>query len=140
MSTAGHVCDHRGLGTARHIGVRTLALLAVVAAVAGLVVHLFGPALHHGAHDTASVSVHVADAAVVDHGDGVAIGAADGSHDDRACGSALRPSGGPLAPVFSAVAAAWHPPAAAPLTCSRWISVDQDRSAERLRSPGLQRR
>ncbi|MBA3742021.1 hypothetical protein [Sporichthya sp.] len=140
MSTAGHVCNHRGLGTARHIGVRTLGLLAVVAAVAGLVVHLFGPALQHGAHDTVSVSVHVADAAVVDHGDGVAIGAAASSQDDRACGTAVRPSGASVAPVVTAPAAAWDPPAAAPLTCPRWSSVNQDRSTERLRSPGLLRR
>lgn len=93
MSTAGHIRGHRTLGTARHIGVRTLGLL-VVAAVVGLMVHLFGPTLQHGSPDPVSVSLHVADATVVDHGDGVVIGAADGSHHDGPCGSALRTSGG----------------------------------------------
>lgn len=137
---------------------RRLALLAVL--VAGLVVHLFGTALHDSSpreswsagaapaaaqHGVPAVEHGAVPIAGSEHtGGAVTLGAAAGEHQDGACASILRLSGGAIGPALDCVASVWQPASGQPAVslvearaAGDWVAVGP--VTDPRRSPGLQR-
>lgn len=116
-------------------------VILAVAVVAGLVVHLFGPALDHGMGERAHAPSHgvAAESQAAIHAP-IELTADDEGHDEAGCASLVGVSTGTVAPAAGCAPSAWLPPLYRELSPVLAASVQPAHPVEPLlRNPGLQR-